>query len=103
MCRLGEYDAARRHLESTLDRMSASSPHFPDLYKKMLEVQTLASQAQAAAAGLVAARASGDKDKVTEAAAQVTAIRDQVGCWHALSWGLASGARAAACGSQPGT
>ncbi|KXZ54266.1 hypothetical protein GPECTOR_5g355 [Gonium pectorale] len=77
-CRLGDFAAAHRIIDSAMDRCSASSSHYQDMLKKMNEVVDLASRARAATAAAVAAVASGARDKLQEAADQLSALRDQV-------------------------
>eukprot|EP00198_Chlamydomonas_reinhardtii_P010615 XP_001699952.1 DnaJ-like protein [Chlamydomonas reinhardtii] len=77
-CRLGNFSAAHRVVETAMERVSLGSPHYQDICKKLHEVVDLGSKARAATAAAVAAAGNGGRDKLQEAADALAAIRDQV-------------------------
>ncbi|KAG2449247.1 hypothetical protein HYH02_005993 [Chlamydomonas schloesseri] len=77
-CRLGNFSAAHRVVETAMERVSLGSPHYTDICKKLHEVVDLGSKARAATAAAAAAAGTGSRDKLQEAADALAAIRDQV-------------------------
>lgn len=75
-CRMGDFASAKRILDKVLDKLSASSTHFQDIYKKLHEVEALTRSMDVVSNATLKHKA--EKDSLLAALNMLDAVHPQV-------------------------